>query len=163
MSKEDVYGNIVKVSFAMRGYEPEEAFRRAVGRYRDDMSGRKGAEPIFTVKLSSVEWCHNSWDQGPFFQWEFVVVEVKDATELNKVHGPRRNDLVFDEGCADGCIAQRLNELGKCLNEFNSKVEPPIELRDKVFRMIDEWSPTLDPSTEPSSVHKSGSGEGAAK
>ncbi len=73
----------MKASFSMRNFDMGEAFRRAAERYRSDRedSNPKDPEPIFTVKFVSVECRHNSWEEGPYFDWEFEVVEIHESNK----------------------------------------------------------------------------------
>ncbi len=71
----------MKVSFAMRSFDMAEAFRRAAVRYQDDRGWDESKEPVpkFTVKLVAVECRHNSWEEGPFFNWEFEGSETHQS------------------------------------------------------------------------------------
>lgn len=124
-----------KVSFAMRHYEPEEAFRRAVGRYRSDMGDRTDSEPALTVKLISVEWCHHSWEAGPYFDWEFEVLESQGSPQKEKA--PIRCDLctapVTLERPVGMCIRVGEIHCEKCCNQ-DGHGAPGVDLRWKIFR-----------------------------
>ncbi len=135
MKEMDKPDNKRTVSFAMRHYEPEEAFRRAVGRYRSDMGDQTDPEPALTVTPIRAEWRHHSWEAGPYFHWEFEVLESPGSP-------PKEEAPLICDLCTESVTLER--PVGMCVRVHEIHCEscckqdghgaPGVDLRWKIFR-----------------------------
>lgn len=62
----------MKVSFDTRRYDPEEAFRRAVERYKSDNK----VKGTLLVRPVDVHYCRTREKKNRCFRWEFDVEET---------------------------------------------------------------------------------------